>query len=191
MSDTEMFIEHIPLCPPRTGIPGEGIYLKLWQEFAEKRPDDWADIFRDMNDGIDQRIASVAASFMVFMGCNAGRNLVERANQLRDKFPWPVEAFEAAWAIMNRRRKGINCGLRVAEYMLATVHPIDAEMGGRVVWERVPDVTQKDMDTLECMVAWWSTRPAERMREIAEAMIVVEQKKLMSALFEPQRAQAA
>jgi hypothetical protein len=179
-----MFVDHIPFAPPRDGTPGEGIYLKLWQDFVAARPDDFEDIFRDMNDPVDQRVASIAASFMVFMGCNGGASFTYQANELRPKFAYPAHAFAAAWAIENQRSRGTNHGLRTAEYMLAAIHPIGNDgFRSDVVWERVPQINQKDMDAIECMVEWWSTRPAERMREIAEALIAAENKKRLSGLF--------
>lgn len=66
-----MTIQHTPLLQPRASIPKEGIYLRLWQEFASQRPDEWGRVFRTATT-VGQRAASVAASFMVYMGCNAG-----------------------------------------------------------------------------------------------------------------------
>lgn len=178
-----MFIVHCPFAPPRACTPGERIYLGLWQEFAEARPDDFQDIFRDMNDSVDQRVASVAASFMVYMGCNVGQSFTERAKGLIHAFAWEREAYLAAWVIHNRRTYGINNGLRAVEFMLAAQHPIDNEGCRHVVWERIPEITQKEMDAVECMVGWWSTGPAKRMRGVAESLIEAERRKRESNLF--------
>jgi hypothetical protein len=183
---SEMFVDHIPFAPPRENTPAEGIYLKLWQDFAAARPDDFQDIFRDMNDTVDQRIASVAASFMVYMGCNVGHAFTERAKALIHVFAWERESYLAAWAIHNRRTYGVNNGLRAVEFMLATQHPIDNEGCRHVVWERIPEIAQKEMDAVECMVEWWSTGPAKRMRGVAESLIEAERRKAMSNLFTPQ-----
>jgi hypothetical protein len=182
----DMFIAHNPIAPPRNGTPGEGIFLKLWQEFVEARPDDFTDIFRDIPSEIDQRIASVAASFMTFMGCNGGASFTYRAQRLGESgaFSYPNEAFLAAWALENRRTHFINHGLRMSEYMLATEYPIDrGPFRHSPNEERVPEISQRDNDVLECMVAWWSTEPARRMRDIAEPMIRAANKKQLSGLF--------
>ena len=185
---SEMFIAHNPFAPPQQHTPAERIYLKLWQDFVVARPDDFQDIFRDMNEAVDQRIASVAASFMVYMGCNVGQSFTERAQSLIPVFAWEREAYLAAWALHNRRTHAVNSGLRAVEFMLATQHPIDSDGRSRVVWERIPDITQKEMDAIECMVGWWSTGPAKRMRGVAESLIEAERRKRDSNLFVRQTA---
>lgn len=177
---------HIPLAPPRKGTPGEGIYLELWREWATKNPAEWRQIFHECNHPIRQRAASVAASFMVFMGCNGGLCFTHQAKELADRgaFPYREAAFLAAWALENRRRTGVNSGLRTSEYMLAAKHPITHGIAGSSVdWKLVPCITQEDNDVLECMVVWWSTGPAEVMRSIAEPMISAAKLKALSGMF--------
>ena len=183
-------VKHIPLHPPRAGTPGEGIYLGLWVEFATARPREWAAIFTT-NGPVRQRAASVAASFMVFMGCNGGRDFTWYAERLAESgaFPCREGAFLAAWALHNRRSMGVNSGLRTSEYMLAREYPIKASIcGGSVSWSLVPAVTQEDNDILEGMAAWWSTCPAGVMREIATPMIEAAERKLRSGMFQKEAA---
>ncbi|UEC05442.1 hypothetical protein [Burkholderia vietnamiensis] len=173
-STDNLRVEHLPLHAARAGTPGEGLYLKLWQTFVEDETDAFAEIFRDMVDPIDQRVASIAASFMVFMGCNGGASFTSLAKTLWERGPFEVrsDAFLAAFAVENRRVHGINHDLRLAEAMLCVEHPIgEANCRTRVIWQNVPEITMKDMDALECMVAWWSTTRAEAMRAIAEPLI--------------------
>ena len=70
--------------------------------------------------------------------------------------------------------------------MLAAVHPIQGKWQRAVEWGLVPEVTQKDNDALECMVEWWSTLPAKRMRDIAEPLISAAHRKAMSNMFTSQ-----
>lgn len=180
-------VKHIPLCPPRAGTPGEGIYLGLWVEFATARPREWAAIFCT-NGPVRQRAASVAASFMVFMGCNAGRDFTWKAERLAESgaFPYREGAFVAAWALDNRRSMGVNNGLRMSEYMLAREYPIYEAPHfnrGHVSWSRVPNITQEDNDILESMVVWWSSTQAGVMREIATPMIEAAVRKLRAGMF--------
>lgn len=168
-------VKHIPLKPARAGTPGEGIYLQLWQKFATDRPNEWRAIFRT-NGPVRQRAASVAASFMVYMGCNGGASFTHEAERraAAGGFLGSREyAFLAAWAIHNKRDRGINSGLRTIEYMLAREHPIypDTYRCGRVNWRTVPDVTMEDTDIVESMVRWWASTTAEVMREQAEALV--------------------
>lgn len=181
-------VKHIPLCPPRAGTPGEGIYLGLWVEFATARPREWAAIFQT-NGPVRQRAASVAASFMVFMGCNGGRDFTWKAERLAESgaFPYREGAFVAAWALENRRSMGVNHGLRMSEFMLAREYPIKAAIcGGSVGWPLVPSITQEDNDILESMAAWWSTPQAGVMREIAVPMIEAAERKRRCGIFKPE-----
>lgn len=162
-------LRHVPLCPPRASTPREGLFLELWQQFAEQRTDEWSYIFRT-NGPLRQRAASVAASFMVFMGCNGGHGFTYRAEQLEKSgaFTCTEDAYMAAWAVENKRLSGLNHGLRTVEYMLAHQHPIAGEWR-RVVWSLVPSITQEDADIVESMVAWWSSTTARWMRDVVEA----------------------
>lgn len=175
-------VVHRPLQPPRRGTPGEEIYLALWQEFATQRPREWFHIFQDMRYKPRQRAATVAASFMTFMGCNGGAGFTHFAETLaKDMHPFSRErAFIAAWAIENTRHRGINHGLRMIEYMLAREHPIEGRIFGRGVAEsRVPVVTMEDEDVVECMVKWWSGNQAACMREIAEPARISAQRRML------------
>jgi hypothetical protein len=171
MQEELIDIEHIPYAAPRKGTPGEGIYLKLWLEFNETDPMGLEGLlYGRFREPFSQRAASVAASFMVFMGCNGGRAFTMMAKEMAAKkaFASTEDAYLAAWAIYNKRVHGVNVGLRVAEYMLARVHPLDR---GRLIEASVPQITQADMDVLEAMVVWWSTERAAQMRTTAERMI--------------------
>ena len=176
-------VEHTPICPPRPCTPGEGIYLSLWQEWTAANPREWLAIF-NTNDRIGQRAASVAASYMVFMGCNGGRGFTHEALRTAEKDHYRERAFLAAWAQENRRSKGINHGLRTIEYVLAAEHPIKRNgIGDYIDWEVVPAVTMHDTDIVESMVAWWAGHSAGVMREIAEPMIEAANRKRLSGIF--------
>lgn len=170
-----MKIQHIPLQPPRVSIPMEGIYASLWRNFAEQRPDEWKAIFRDCPTNPRQRAASVAASFMVFMGCNGGREFTAAADRLAATGArgGKEAAYLAAWALTNDRTCYINSGLRTIEYMLASEYPIHTTgiRHGHVNWQSVPTVTMDDIDVIECMVRWWSGTTAHVIREHAAVLL--------------------
>ena len=71
---------HTSIAPPRASFISEVIYLKLWQEFAAARPKDWVAIFHTSGP-VRQRAASVAVSFIVFMGCAGGRDFTAHASE--------------------------------------------------------------------------------------------------------------
>lgn len=181
-------VMHTPLHPARASTPGEVIYLELWREWATARPREWWAIF-ETRGPVRQRAASVAASFMVFMGCNCGRGFTHRAEDFATNgiFMSRENAFLSAWAIENRRCRGINSGLRASEYMLAREYPIQARHGASRISEAlIPAITMEDNDILESMVVWWSTTPAMVMRDIAVPMIEAANRKLRSHIFDPQ-----
>lgn len=193
MTHTEELLElvHEPVAPPRPGTPGERIYLELWREYLAVRPERLDEILRDVHGPTTQRDATVCASFMVFMGCNGGRGIHQSAEAL-----WKIglnrqQAFRLAWSQANTRARGTDCGIRCIEYMLATRHPIRTDPGyvGRVDWSLVPEVTMRDIDVVEAMVDWWSTREGDEMRSIAEPMIEAANRKLMSDIY--RRSEAA
>ena len=181
----DLFIDHTPLRAPREGTPGECIYLQLWQEFAAANAKEFEHVFWDMPDAIDQRVATVAASFMVFMGCNGGADFTYQAKRLCANFSYSRDAFLAAFALQNQRRTGVDGGLRLVEYMLAPAYPFEDRGRGvhRLNWANVPAITQKDMDAIECMAVWWSTPQADRMRAIAEPLIEAAKRKAYSGMF--------
>ena len=163
---------HVPLKPPRASVPREGLFLELWQKFSDQRPEEWAFIFRTTGP-VRQRAASVAASFMVFMGCNCGRGFTDSAERLAKSgaFTCTEDAYLAAWTMENKRIHGVNHGLRTIEYMLAREHPINHDFIARVDWNLVPDVSMDDMDIVESMVAWWPSTTARWMRDSVEAQM--------------------
>lgn len=168
-------LRHVPLKPPRASVPREAIFLELWQQFAEQRPEEWAYVVRGRTNGpMRQRAASVAASFMVFMGCNGGQSFTHFAERVARSgaFTCTEDAYLAAWTIENKRIHGVNHGLRAVEYLLAREHPLsDRTCGTGVNWTAVPDVTMEDMDIIEAMVAWWCSTTARWMREAVEAQV--------------------
>lgn len=176
-------VKHLPLHPARAGTPGEGIYLGLWREWAETNPREWFCIFTSAGP-VRQRAASVACSFMVYMGCNGGSSFTHEALRLAKTEAWRERAFLLAWAGHNARSSGVNYGLRTIKYMLARQHPIDDTMlGRRVNWQQVPYVSMDDIDIVESMVRWWAGPTASVMREIAEPTIKAAVRKLQSGIF--------
>lgn len=164
---------HVPLQPPRASVPREGLFLALWQQFAEQRPEEWRYIFCT-HGPVRQRAASVAASFMTFMGCNCGRDFTHAAERLEKSgaFTCTEDAYLAAWTMQNKRSQGVNHGLRTIEYMLAREHPIEAKIfNHRVNWKQVPDVSMEDVDIVESMVRWWCSTTARYMRDAVEAQM--------------------
>lgn len=171
---------HQPLMPSRVGFVGEHVFLRAWHRLLARNPG-WEDeIFYDLPLRWNSRASRVAASFAKMLGTNWGLNFLHQCRRLaaaRDRSGYcpmsPRDAYLAAWAIENRRVRGMNSGLRSVEAMLAE-QPLYGRRGlseHALLWERVPVVGQDDLDVIECMVTWLSTvegdawaRKAERLR---------------------------
>lgn len=183
-------LAHDPIRPPRPGTPGEGIYLQLWRDYLDVDPTRLDSILWASGNHVGQREASVCASFMTFMGCNCGSGFTDAAKQMltiSDVHSYSNSAdsrFLMAWALENRRSRGVNGGIRTIEAMLAKSDAFVEKHFQRVVnWDAFADITHTDHDTVECMVIWWAGRDAKEMREIAKPMIEAANKRAWSEIF--------
>lgn len=188
-------LAHTPIRPPRAGTPGEGIYLQLWQDYLAADPHRLHSILWSTGASVGQREASVCASYMTFMGCNCGSCFTNAAEQMltigdQHRLSSTEEGrFLMAWALENRRSRGVNGGIRTIEAMLAKSDAyVATAFDRRVDWDAFADITTADYDTVECMVAWWSGRDATEMRAIAKPMIEAESKRILSSLFKAKEA---
>ena len=184
---------HTPIRPPRAGTPGEGIYLHLWQDYMAADPSRLHSILWSTGAAVGQREASVCASYMTFMGCNGGGCFTHTAEQMLiigDQYSLSTSTegrFLMAWALENRRSRGVHGGIRTIDAMLAKSDAFVATaFDRRVDWDAFADITTTDYDTVECMVAWWAGHDAAEMRAIAKPMIEAEHKRLLSSLFKAQ-----
>lgn len=166
---------HIPIRPPRYHTPGEVVFLREWQTYLEENPEAFLYLCRTTGP-VRQRAASVAASFMVYMGCNGGASFTFLAKSLHKSnvFGCDEDAYLAAWASHNKRYGAVNYGLRAIEFILASEHPIhNGFLRSVVEWSKVPVITMEDNDIIESMVVWWASEEAEQLRQRAEAEIKI------------------
>lgn len=171
-----MSILHTPIRRPRQGFEGEEAFHAAWQAFATTETEKSLD--RDARSPvhlaimgerhrheITERRAAVAATFMVWMGCNDGFALRHKcasamgngAEHRRNRL-----ACIEAWATHNERNRCESYGVRVVEVMLAPHNPLDApgcEHRRQADWSRVPEVTLDDLDVIESMLLWLMTEP--------------------------------
>lgn len=170
-------LENTPVKPARPCTPGEGIYLKYWQEYIEQDPGRLINILRDTVDNVNQRMVSVCASFMVWMGNNDGRGFAAEAEALarrhnEDKttgnYISTERSYLMAWAAHNQRSYGVDGGVRTIEVMLCPIDHYTVSFGRHIyAWEEFEKITMQDIDTVECMVRWWSTEDADYIRRCA------------------------
>ncbi len=159
-------LSHKPIIPPREGFPGENVYAFEWETLNATvgRPDLdppnalLANILYDMQRRITQRHASVAASFITWLGTNAGMCFKLTAQRIREESRGLLtleDAYGCAWAIENRRRSHVNSGSRAIEHILAGVDDFGKDLfGGMYGLRRAPDLHVEDYETIEHLVAW-------------------------------------
>lgn len=164
-------LKHIPIAPPRQGHDGEVSFLAAWQQFADRAPDDFEAIFSHrISHRFAQRSASVAASFVMWLGTNAGACLIRSGNDLATKGLSRTYAYVAAWAIDNQRIRWINSGLRSVQYVLAAEYPIEGA-GHEVLWSKVPVVTLEDLDVIDALMEWLATSQGQTFLVAAQARL--------------------
>lgn len=180
-------LRHVPVNLPRAGFPAERIYLELWREYLRGNHDALREIFGDLCQPLDQRGARVAASFMVWMGCNSGRSFTHEAERLTQSgaFATREHAFLAAWAVENRRIRWLNSGVILTEAMLTPggIPRMSEMVSYSVDWRRMYSPTQYDNDVLACMVCWWAGHSAQALRTIADHQIEAEHAKERAGLM--------
>ncbi len=163
---------HDAIRPSRGGVPGETAFLTAWRELMEAPGDDpllevhsgrWAP-----SPDADQADATMAATLVQWLGTNAGACLIQQARSLQASGLCGPDAFRAAWAIRNARRRGINSGLRSIEIMMV---PPDAPRDFEGLPRHAPKVTVRQHETAEHVCAWLGTEAgadflAAREREL-------------------------
>lgn len=200
-SATDGGLLHDPVNAPRPGTPGEGFYLALWREYVEADARRLDRILRDTRPPEPSpRQAAVCASFMTFMGCNAGIAFTDAAERMvaarmDGVYRSPGHVFLMAWSLENRRRTGMNSGVRIIEAMLA--HDLWSYRQGeapRMNRQAMDAISTDDFDTVDCMVEWWAGEDAAAMRALARPWIQEANRRLLEGSYrragKQQRAEA-
>lgn len=173
-------IEHKPITPPRKGHDGEAAYLQLWQRFMERVGEKWdgsddhplEDFYRNTNyKGPTQRQASVAASFVMWLGTNCGRALIleaDRAPIERNSYRQSLDLrYLRRWELENRRELGVNGGLRLCEHILWQERGTGQELDK----VNAPTITVDDLDVIEVVCRWLATTDGQHFLKAAEAAV--------------------
>ena len=152
---------HDSIRPSRAGFPGEVAFLSAWQSLMVGAPADGSDplleAHSDRWDGSpapDQADATVAATLVQWLGTNAGACLIQQARALESGGLTGPEAYRAAWAVRNARKRWINSGLRTIERLMI---PQDAEIGFDGEPYEAPVLTVRQYETAEHVCAWLGT----------------------------------
>jgi hypothetical protein len=167
--------DHKPIRPPRACTIGEVVMSEHWeiamQAEAKNIHDDCDEYaFRALMHAfprpLTQRHASVAASFIRWLGCNCGRGFLHDAEKLKEKFHSNTNAYVAAWAIENMREVAINRGVRIIE---AAIAPDDHWKNGYL--EKLPDLSADDYEVVDNVVIWLGSKDGQDFLNRAEREI--------------------
>jgi hypothetical protein len=163
VSDEPLNLVHEPMHPPRNGFIGENVFAAAWKEEMAKPGAAYYDcdeyalgaVLWNMPGKLTQRRATVAASFVTWLGTNAGAGLLYVARGLEKRMVHTAMAYQAAWAHENERRRGINNGIRLLEYQLAMPENIETNpmffTGGL---RSLPVLSADDYEVAEHVVRW-------------------------------------
>ena len=189
--------DHAPVHPARKSVIGEGIFLAAWQSLIAIPPDRGLQsdhgcslecILQQLPEVLNQRHATVAASFVTWLGTNCGRGFLDLAERYKKILPSSLSAFSCAWAEFNRRSVGVSFGIRTIEAFLG---PLELVTGVRDTWEArklLPELTVADYETVEAVVEWLSTQAGTHFLATCAKQIA---DKTAERLAEDRRAYAA
>lgn len=161
-TDDRVDLSHAGLRPVRDSVVGEGVFARRWERLMAARPR-WADddeaapalaaVLGDLGEP-DQRDATVAATFIQWLGTNVGLAFLGRAEQvgkLAMATRIGIGPHMLAWAETNKRVSTVNGGLRQIDCILT---PPDAPRGRYNLPERAPDLTLRDHEVIERVASW-------------------------------------
>lgn len=150
--------DHSPLYPPRADHHGEQVFAEKWAELMKREGGVYADYHSNVElqsilragDYLTQRMASVAATFIQWLGTSCGRGYIDQAR--RRPTLNKAEAFVAEWAVENYRQQAVNSGFRAIEHILA---PAESRSAGSLRYR--PELSVDDYEAVEHIVYWLGT----------------------------------
>lgn len=160
--------EHKPVNPPRKGHLGEQVFYSNWLKVLQQHDslDDHANqqfvnILGGYGHRLDERVATVAATFVTWLGTNLGnayRIEAKRLASMLDKSLHDAcDAYLWTWASVNLRGTGSGSGLR----------QLEASMGG---YEKDPPLlTSQDYEVIDHLAYWLGSNDGQAFLEQCEA----------------------
>lgn len=177
---------HQPLPPyPRQGMVPECIYAAEWAKLmTEKQSILWDDehghglarVLPYLPGELTQRDASLAASFICWLGTHVGNAFLAQAidGTFNRRGSERMDATLCAWVLENKRISWINRGVRTIEHWLA-----DARM----------ELTARDLEVAECVAYWLGSDAAEHFLLQCERQIGPKDSRVIRAIERVRKAE--
>lgn len=178
--NAHLALDHIPTLPARESVVGEGVFLSAWQQLMADSAKGFGEgphpcllhsILAHLPDPVEQRHATVAATFVKWLGTNGGRDLLDKADRLRVKAGTPVAAYRFAWAGVNRRDPCISHGIRAIEGILGPIELVTEVDNYRQISKWLPKLSVADYETVEAIVEWLPSREGTEFLEKCQTQI--------------------
>jgi hypothetical protein len=134
-----------------------------------------ATVVHFIREPLTQSHASLAASFIIWLGTNCGNCFLDQAKKLVAANPHmrKSQMFLAQWAIENRRTSGINHSGRMIEHLMDTA---ENGMFGRSAPFPVP--TAAECEVVEHVAFWLGSDEGQMFLKQCERLIAIRQKGL-------------
>jgi hypothetical protein len=169
-------LSHDPILPVRNDVIGEVVMVEKWQAHMAKVNPTWEYDFDShvcmldimLGYEADQRSATVAASFIRWLGTNCGRAFLCEAARLRDSVA--DDCVLVAWARGNKREHGrrlIEHILKTSRNDLRLAHMLNVH--GNVAMP--PVLTIRDYEVIELIAEALGSDMGRRFLEDCEAEI--------------------
>lgn len=168
--------DHSPLRPPRDLMP-ETVFTEMWLALMAQETNLVNDeigsnrmlryVIGYIASPILQRHATVAATFIQWLGTNCGASFLREARGAEAATSHGM-GYLAAWAQYNRRESWLSNGFRAIEHLLGTDE--DRRNG---VLVRKPDLSSDDYEIIERVVLWLSTDSGMKFIKQCEDEIAV------------------
>lgn len=171
---------HNPNAPyPRQGMVAETVYADYWRDFAKGTRENGngealpniVRLFNKLPFYLEQKHATLAASFICWLGTNAGLGFIGRCKRFSENINNPEEAYLSAWAVDNRRIYGHNSNTRTIEWLKADESALVRGMDGFLCFSQSPEVNLEDQDIIETLICWLSDTEGQRFVKACEKEI--------------------
>lgn len=163
-----LVLKHRPFRRARNGFVGECMFSSAWSRLMQSPPVEDDDnprgqatklelILNHYPHEIGERQASIAASFIQWLGTNCGLSFLKSATELGKKLESKPNGFLAAWAIENVRHSSVNYGVRTIEAVLA--HEDYGQIQDLFSMRRpnVPVLSFADIEVVDQLLNWLAT----------------------------------